>query len=292
MTNQLATRIAGSSDLYESGGRAPYHSINFITSHDGFTLNDLVSYNEKHNEANGEQNRDGDNNSFSCNYGVEGPAKTPALRRFRRRHIRNFLATLFFSHGVPMLLMGDECRRTQDGNNNAYCQDNDLSWMDWELIGKNADLVRFVSSLIRFRRSEPTLRRREFLTGQPVGLKTMLPDVSWYRHDGRPFDWTDTSCPTLVCMFAAVPSSEKSGGAPDGELRSNHILLICHNGQRSVSFRLPDELRMLSWRLFVNTAAAPPNDIYPSLDGPELAADKELILPPFSLHCFLAPDTE
>lgn len=289
MTNLLATRVAGSSDLYKPGGRAPYHSINFITSHDGFTLNDLVSYNEKHNEANGEQNRDGDNNSFSCNYGVEGPTDDSVVEGFRKRQMRNFLATLLFSHGVPMLLMGDECRRTQDGNNNAYCQDNELSWMDWEMIGKNADLVRFVSSLIRFRRSEPTLRRREFLTGQPEDLEADFPDVSWFRNDGRTFDWTDTSCPTLACMFAAVPSSEKAGDWPEGELRSNHLLLIYHNGQEPVTFRLPEELRTLSWRLFVNTAAESPNDIYPSLDGPEFTADEDLILPPFSLHCFLAP---
>ncbi|MFM8893531.1 MAG: glycogen debranching protein GlgX, partial [Planctomycetia bacterium] len=145
----LATRLAGSSDLYGDDGRHPYHSINFVTSHDGYTLNDLVSFRDKHNEANGEGNRDGDNNSFSDNYGIEGPTRRADVEAVRLRQIRNMLATLLLSQGVPMLLAGDECRRTQQGNNNAYCQDNAVSWFDWSLVTEHADLVRFVGELVR-----------------------------------------------------------------------------------------------------------------------------------------------
>ena len=180
----MATRLAGSSDLYQAGGRQPYHSINFITSHDGFPLNDLVSYCRKHNEDNGEGNRDGDNNNYE--------------RQLRRRRARrgaatieaaaaaadqNLLATLLLSQGVPMLLSGDECRRTQRGNNNAYCQDNPISWFDWRLVEKNADLVRFMQGLIALRRANPTLRRKDFLRGEPW-LTGELPDVSWFDADG------------------------------------------------------------------------------------------------------------
>ncbi len=161
----LATRLAGSSDLYEAGGRHPYHSINFITSHDGFPVNDLVSYTEKHNEENGEQNRDGDNNNLSANYGVEGPTRRQRIVQIRSRQMRNMLATLLLSQGVPMLLAGDEVRRTQRGNNNAYCQDNAISWFDWTLVETNADLVRFVQALIAFRKSQPTLRHPDFMKG-------------------------------------------------------------------------------------------------------------------------------
>ena len=134
MIGPLATRLAGSSDLYQPSGRRPYHSINFITSHDGFPLNDLVSYSQKHNQANGEENRDGENHNFSCNYGVEGPTRRKTIEKIRLRQIKNMLASLMLSQGVPMLLAGDECRRTQRGNNNAYCQDNAVSWFNWRLV--------------------------------------------------------------------------------------------------------------------------------------------------------------
>ena len=143
--------------------RQPYHSINFVTSHDGFTLNDLVTYMRKHNEVNGEDNRDGDNNNYSDNYGIEGPTNRRAVERIRTRQLRNFLATLFLSQGVPMLLYGDECRRTQCGNNNAYCQDNDIAWFDWDLVHRNVDLVRFTQALINFRKRQATLRTIELL---------------------------------------------------------------------------------------------------------------------------------
>ena len=167
MAGDMATRLSGSSDLYEKGNRRPYHSINFVTSHDGFPLNDLVSYRDKHNESNGEGNRDGDNNNHSENYGVEGPTRQSSIQSIRLRQIKNMMATMLLSQGVPMILAGDECRRTQRGNNNAYCQDNQISWFDWRLVKKNKNLVRFVQAMIAFRRQQPTVRRKSFLKGLP-----------------------------------------------------------------------------------------------------------------------------
>jgi len=281
MTNLLATRLAGSSDLYKPGGRAPYHSINFVTSHDGFTLNDLVSYNQKHNESNGEGNRDGDNQGFSRNYGVEGPTDDPEIEAMRLRQIKNFLATLLFSQGVPMLLMGDECRRTQGGNNNAYCQDSPVSWLDWENVQKNAELTRFVSSLVKFRHSEPTLRRERFLSGKPEGENARFPDVSWFRFDGKPFDWADSSTATLVCMFAA----DSSG---DVKTRGHNLLIIFHTEPTPVTFHFPPELRKLPWRLFVNTSRPSPGDVYPLLDGEPVETEQGIEISPQSLVCFVS----
>ena len=208
MTGPLATRIAGSADLYQAGGRQPYHSINFITSHDGFPLNDLVSFTRKHNESNGEGNRDGDDNNLSDNYGVEGPTRRRNVDLLRERQIKNFLATLLLSQGVPMLLAGDECRRTQRGNNNAYCQDNPTSWFDWRNVEHHADLVRFVSGLIAMRRANPTLRRREFLRGEP-NRPGELPDVSWFRAEGTGMVW-DRHDPSLDLRLRQPPRGRKT----------------------------------------------------------------------------------
>ncbi|MBQ2822679.1 MAG: glycogen debranching protein GlgX [Thermoguttaceae bacterium] len=284
MTNLLATRVAGSSDLFKPGGRAPYHSINFITSHDGFTLNDLVSYAQKHNEENGEGNRDGDNNGFSQNFGVEGPTDDPILKEIRLRQIKNFMATLLFSQGVPMLLMGDECRRTQSGNNNAYCQNNSLSWFDWELARENAELRRFVSALIEFRRSEPALRRQTFLSGSPGSRESEFPDIAWFRLNGKPFDWTDSSSSTLAFMLAAFPEDSPFG--------SRHILVIFRNESTPAHFHFPEHLRHLHWRLFVNTGNASPNDIFPELDGPFIDTSRGIELLPRSFICCTAGKDE
>ncbi|MGI9519167.1 MAG: glycogen debranching protein GlgX, partial [Pirellulaceae bacterium] len=164
----LATRLSGSADLYQASGRPPYCSINFVTSHDGFPLNDLVSYNDKRNLANGEENRDGEQNNYSYNFGHEGPADDENIETLRVRQIKNLLTTLLLSQGVPMLLSGDECRRTQQGNNNAWCQDNEISWFDWSLVDQNAGLLRFVRNLVHFRRAQPTVRRPWFLTGEKM----------------------------------------------------------------------------------------------------------------------------
>ena len=215
VTGALATRLAGSSDLYQTSGRSPYHSINFVTSHDGFPLNDLVSYSHKHNEANNEGNRDGDNNNYSANYGVEGPTDDAAIDALRLRQIKNFLATLLLSQGVPMITAGDECRRTQGGNNNAWCQDNETSWFDWRLVDRNKELIRFVSMLTALRKAEPTLRQRSFLAGQARAGEE-IPDVSWYGPDGRTATWQDMkSC--LACVLAASPAEALAATAATNE---------------------------------------------------------------------------
>ncbi len=184
----LATRLTGSSDLYLRDGRKPFHSINFVTSHDGFTLNDLVSYEKKHNLANGEKNRDGMDNNLSANYGVEGPTDDPAVEAVRNRQVKNFAATLFLSLGTPMFLGGDEIRRSQAGNNNAYCQDNGISWYDYRLREAHGDVYRFCQELIRFRLTHPAFLRPEFYSGGDTDYNA-IPDITWYDEAGRPVDW-------------------------------------------------------------------------------------------------------
>ena len=199
---ELAERFAGSSDMFRHNGRKPTASINFITAHDGFTLNDLVSFNERHNEANRENNADGASHNWSWNCGVEGPTEDPAVRALRRRQMRNLLATLILSQGVPMLQAGDEFARTQQGNNNAYCQDAELSWVDWRLREENADLVRFVKLLTGIRRQHPELRRETFLKG--TASRTGVKDVSWLHARGAEMtqgDWQDPGLRTLGILF-------------------------------------------------------------------------------------------
>lgn len=186
--HQFATRVTGSSDLYLRDGRKPFHSINFVTSHDGFTLNDLVSYNGKHNDENGEENRDGSDHNISYNYGFEGSTVNPRIEGIRNRQIKNMLVTLLVSLGTPMILMGDEIRRTQGGNNNAYCQDNDISWMNWEYRQRHGDVFRFVREVIRFRLSHPAFQRPEFLTGKDSSSHS-IPDITWFDENGRTPDW-------------------------------------------------------------------------------------------------------
>ena len=260
MVGLLATRLAGSSDLYEASGRRPYHSINFVTSHDGFTLNDLVSYSEKHNEANGEENRDGERLNYSYNYGAEGPTRRGIVETVRLRQIKNMMATLLLSQGVPMFLSGDECRRTQGGNNNAYCQDNEISWFDWTLIDKHAGLRRFFESLVAFRRSEPTVHRTDFLRGIPAS-PGRLPDVTWFGPSGGQVEWSGDSR-SLMCLWGAAPPE-------DPQSPNHHILLLFHAGTDSRHFVFPPIARNIDWRLFLNTAAESPDDIFPELNGPE-----------------------
>ena len=188
----FAERFAGSADLYERDGRRPFASINFVTAHDGFTLADLVSYNEKHNEANLENNADGTDDNRSWNCGVEGPTDDAAVNELRLRQQRNFLTTLLLSQGVPMILGGDEISRTQQGNNNAYCQDNELSWLSWDVSPEHAELLDFVKRVIQLRAAHPVFRRTKFFEGNPGDAG--LPDVWWFRTDGRRMnrrDWDD-----------------------------------------------------------------------------------------------------
>ena len=189
MVHHFATRLTGSSDLYLRDGRKPFHSINYLTSHDGFTLNDLVSYNGKHNEENGEENRDGSDHNCSFNYGFEGTTENPKIESIRARQIKNMTLSLLLSLGTPMILMGDELRRTQRGNNNAYCQDTVISWMNWELRRKNADVFRFVSEAIRFRKRHPVFLRSEFLTGKSSADRDAA-DITWFDAGGHTPDWS------------------------------------------------------------------------------------------------------
>jgi isoamylase len=287
MVGEMATRIAGSADLYQAGGRQPYHSINFVTSHDGFTVNDLVSYSHKHNEDNCEGNRDGDNNNYSANYGVEGPAtKKKSIEQIRQRQIKNFLATLLLSQGVPMLVSGDECRRTQRGNNNAYCQDNQISWFDWSLVDKHPDLVRFVQSLIAMRRSNPTLRRRTFLSGIPT-RQGDLPDVSWFTPEGGPVDWKNGES-GLVCVFGAPRRPEIDERPTLIPQPGKHVMLLLNPVAQQREFAVPELVRAIHWRQFINTAAEPPHDIWPQLDGPAPPVSGPILLAERSLQCYVA----
>ena len=256
----FATRISGSSDLFASSGRQPYHSINFITSHDGFTMNDLVSYCDKHNEANGEGNRDGDNNNHSMNYGVEGPTRRVRIERDRLKTIKCHLATLMLSQGVPMLLSGDECRRTQKGNNNAYCQDNDLSWFDWKLVTKHEELVRYTRELIQFRRKQPTVRRTSFLEGI-ANNGSQWPDVAWFGPAGTAVDWHGGDL-ALICLLAK-PAAEE-----DPVEAGRDLMILFNSNYRPRRFLIPTHAKERRWRLFLDSSAEPPRDIHAKCDGP------------------------
>jgi glycogen operon protein len=249
MIKELATRLSGSSDLYQAAGRLPINSINFITSHDGFTLYDLVSYNSKHNEANGEDNRDGNNDNLSWNCGVEGDSDDPAILALRRRQARNFMAILLLSHGVPMLLSGDEVLRSQQGNNNAYCQDNELSWLDWNLMEKNRDMLRFTREMIALRKRHPSLMRRRFLSGK-AAPGSALPDVAWHGYQlGKPL-WDDPRAQVLAYTLAATNPDEA------------HLHIILNMSEQSHEFPLP-EVAGHAWQVAVDTGAEPPADIIP-----------------------------
>ena len=276
----LATRLAGSADLYQPGGRPPCSSINFITSHDGFTLNDMVSYREKHNLMNGEDNRDGDNHNFSENFGVEGPTDQPIIDQLRLRQIKNMIATLMLSQGVPMIVAGDEFRRTQNGNNNAYCQDNEISWLDWSLVEENAELIRFCRSLIEFRRNQPTVRRHHFLTGVP-NSKDGWSDVSWYNPLGTAVDWHVPEQPIICLLAAPLPADDPEGLGRD-------VLLMFNSGSQGSRFLIPTIAKSRTWRLFVDTSLPSPHDVYPELNGPVLGVSGSHTLPYKSLAVYLA----
>jgi isoamylase len=210
---EFASRVTGSSDLYEAGGRHPYASINFITAHDGFTLRDLVSYNDKHNEANGEDNRDGESDNRSWNCGVEGGTDDPSIIQLRDKQRRNFLATLFLSQGVPMLLAGDEIGRTQQGNNNAYCQDNEISWLDWDHIDER--ILDFMRRLIGFRKQHPVFRRRQWFYGRPLHGREVS-DIGWFKPDASPMseeDWGTGFAKSLDVFLNGeqIPTPDRRG---------------------------------------------------------------------------------
>jgi isoamylase len=247
----FASRFTGSSDLYQSDGRRPFASINFVTAHDGFTLADLVSYEQKHNEANGEQNRDGSDDNRSWNCGVEGPTDDPAVNALRARQQRNFLATLLLSQGVPMLLGGDELGRTQHGNNNAWCQDNELSWFDWARADR--ELLEFAKRLIALRRRHPVFRRTDFLAGQEMG--SGLPDVWWFRPDGRKMtrrDWDGGDGHRLgVFLNGQEIPTRGAHGEPIGD---QSFVLLFNAGGEACDFVLPPRRFAIRWALELSTA--------------------------------------
>jgi glycogen operon protein len=242
LIGEFALRLTGSSDLYNRSSRRPYSSINFVAAHDGFTLHDLVSYNEKHNEANGEDNRDGHNHNLSWNCGVEGPTDDAAIRSLRERQKRNLLATVLLSQGVPMLLAGDELGRTQRGNNNAYCQDNETSWLDWRLDADQARLAEFARRLIALRRAHPVFRRRDFFQGRPIH-GSEVKDIVWLKPDGAEMtneEWDHVFARSLGVYLAGEALTESDArGRP---VKDENFLLLFNAHDGDLEFRLPEFL--------------------------------------------------
>jgi glycogen operon protein len=252
----LGFRLTGSSDLYADDGRRPYASINFVTAHDGFTLRDLVSYNEKHNEANGEGNRDGEAHNRSWNCGVEGETDDPAVTALRGRQVRNLLATLLLSTGVPMLAAGDEIARTQGGNNNAYCQDNEVSWVDWSTLDKPevADLLALTRRLVALRRDSPVLRQRAFFAGRPVPGGGGRKDLAWLRSDGTEMTDREWHSPDLRTLGMYLDGDGIRHRGPRGEqLTDESYLLIVHAGAEDTTFALPGRPWASSWEVVLDT---------------------------------------
>ncbi|HYQ01991.1 MAG TPA: glycogen debranching protein GlgX [Polyangiaceae bacterium] len=254
LASELAYRLTGSSDIYENDGRKPYLSINFVTCHDGFTLADLVSYSSKHNEDNGEDNRDGNDNNLSFNCGTEGPTRDPGIRALRAKQQRNLLATLLLSQGTPMISHGDELGRTQQGNNNGYCQDNALSWVDWQLDDERRSLLTFTQKLSALRRAHPVLRRATFFKGRPL-RGSQVSDLVWLRHDGADMsdeDWNNPETRSLGLFLAGEGIDE-----PDSEgnpIRDDDFLLLVNSHGEPIDFSLPFEDDDRPWELLVDTA--------------------------------------
>jgi glycogen operon protein len=263
------SRICGSADIYGKSGKGPESSINFITCHDGFTLNDLVSYSRKHNEANGENGRDGTDANFSQNCGAEGDTTDAGIETLRKRQIKNFLLTLLISRGVPMLLGGDEFRRTQSGNNNAYCQDNETSWHDWRCLERHQDIFRFTEGMIAFRRAHPVLSREEFYTGV---------EIQWFGPQGGLPNWTDPKEKQFGCL---IPEDDR------------HALCLMFNaGADAVDFRLPAAPPGARWHLAVDTSRESPQDLF-GAGGEPLWKDSDACrLSPRSSAIFLARATD
>jgi isoamylase len=275
---EMASRLAGSADYFNKRGRQTWASVNFLTAHDGFTLNDTVSYNEKHNEANGENNNDGSSNNLSWNCGAEGPTDDPEIEAIRERQLRNMLATLILSRGTPMLLAGDEFARTQEGNNNAYCQDNETSWLNWNIGEKGQSLARFVSKLTGLRRRFPVLHRTRFLTAEwneELGLK----DVTWVTASGdemTPEHWSDANAKSIGVLLdgrAQVSGIRRRGSDAT-------LLLIINAHHDTVNFKLPEVVGGVSWTCLVDTNQ-------PELeDAPRFEFDSEYLVTGRSLLLF------
>ncbi|MGI8681625.1 MAG: glycogen debranching protein, partial [Mycobacteriales bacterium] len=253
---EFASRLTGSSDLYDFRGRRPFASINFVTAHDGFTLHDLVSYESKHNGANGEGNRDGESYNRSWNCGVEGPTDDLGVVALREQQKRNFIATLFLSQGVPMLLHGDELGRSQSGNNNAYCQDNPTSWVDWAGVRNHCALLAFTAKVAKLRREHPVFRRRRFFQGAPVRRTDGVFDIAWFTPAGEEMSGQDWS----VAMTSSLGVFLNGQGIPDHDARGGPVLddsfLLLFNAQADArSFTLPGSEYAEGWCVVLDTAA-------------------------------------
>ena len=269
----LASRLAGSSDLYETSNRSPQASVNFVTCHDGFTLQDLVSYETKHNEGNRENNRDGTNHNLSRNWGVEGPTDAAHIVRLRERIKRNFLATLAFSQGVPMLSHGDELGRTQAGNNNAYCQDSPLSWINWQLSPQNRELLEFTRKVFAIRAEHPSLHRRTFFRHEPRA-PGLAKELTWLAPDGRemaPEDWQDEASHVLGMLIRGEASDEMDERGR--QLERSAMLLLLNGGARSKQVTLPALEWAGAWTEILDTS-------HPALRA---VRDDEMNLAPHSL---------
>jgi isoamylase len=249
---EMGYRLTGSPDLYRHNGRRPYASINFVTAHDGFTLNDLVSYNEKHNQANGDGNKDGDNNNRSWNCGVEGPTDEPQINALRERQQRNFLTTLFLSQGVPMLTGGDEWGRTQNGNNNAYCQDNEISWFDWTRDKKQNQFLEFTRKLIKFRKDHPVFRRPKFLKGRRIS-GSEIRDVMWFNPGGNQMSEDEWASPFVRCLGMLLSGDTSDVVTFEGEpVRDDTFLLLINAHYEPIPFVLPGQ-ENLEWQSILDT---------------------------------------
>jgi glycogen operon protein len=249
---EMAYRLTGSPDLYQHNGRRPYASINFVTAHDGFTLVDLVSYNEKHNELNGDKNRDGDNNNQSWNCGVEGPTDDPQINTLRERQRRNFLTTLFLSQGVPMLSEGDEWGRTQNGNNNAYCQDNEISWFNWERDEKQNQFLEFTRKLIQLRKDHPVFRRPKFFQGRRI-RGSEIRDVMWFNPGGSEMSEEEWTSPFVRCLGMLLSGDTVDVLNFEGEpIRDDTFLLLINAHYELIPFVLPGQ-EHIEWQLILDT---------------------------------------
>jgi glycogen operon protein len=296
----LATRICGSADLYEGSGRLPRHSVNFVTCHDGFTLHDLVSYDTKHNEANGEDNRDGSDANYSWNCGAEGETTDPEVLALRRRQAKNFMTTLMLSQGVPMILAGDEFLRTQRGNNNAWCQDNDISWVNWDLAEQNADFLRFTRELIHLRKRHPVLRRRRFFAGQfgpgpgerpgsprpadpapgpfPPASGPGLGDIHWHGVEPYRPDFGEASRSLAFSLDGRFTGREHD---PDYRIDADFYVAL-NAWKEALPFRVPAAPTRRTWRRVIDTALASPDDFIPEGTGPVVAPGEVYPLAPFA----------
>ncbi|HEU5422250.1 MAG TPA: glycogen debranching protein GlgX [Nitrolancea sp.] len=250
---ELGYRLTGSSDLYQHDGRRPYASINFVTAHDGFTLHDLVSYDDKHNQANGENNHDGANDNWSSNYGVEGPTEDSAILAVRERQQRNFIATLLVSQGVPMICGGDEIGRTQQGNNNAYCQDNAISWYDWNLNDSERALFEFTRRMIALRHHHPVLSRPRFFRGRPI-RGSEIQDITWYRPDGNMMTAEEWDTAWMRCLGMRLAGEDTGEVNEVGEpVVDDTLLIILNAAEEPVEFTLPDAHFGNAWEILVDT---------------------------------------